>query len=67
MTTTKTKSVNSRTAGRLIGLVLELPPIIYVALTGTVPGWARVWIWAWLTLWLLLTTVTATRAQEEAS
>lgn len=63
MTTTKTKGSNSKVTGRLIGLAIELPPVFYVALTGTVPGLIRAWLIAWLSLWLVVTVVSAARAQ----
>jgi hypothetical protein len=52
-------------SGRLLGLALEIPPAAYVALTGSVPLWARIWIGVWLILWLTATVVQATRAQVE--
>lgn len=48
---------------RLIALAIEMPPVIYVALTGSVPTWIRVWLVVWLTLWLLVVTVQAVSVQ----
>jgi len=53
----------SKVVGRLLGLVLEVPPAAYIALTGTVPLWARIWLCVWLSLWLLVTVVGAVKAQ----
>jgi hypothetical protein len=63
MTTRTTASAGAR----LLGLALEIPPVAYVTLTGTLPGWARIWMAVWLSLWLLVTVVQATRvpAQHE--
>lgn len=48
----------------VLALLLELPPVVYVAASGTVPGWVRVWIWCWLALWALLTAVAAASGPE---
>ena len=55
---------NAQVFGRLAGLLMEIPPVAYVALTGRVPDWARVWICAWLVFWLVVTVCTATVAQS---
>lgn len=65
MDTTKTTAdtSNKGMAVRLIGLILEIPPAAYVALTGHVPLWARIWLSVWLSLWLLTVVVQAIWAQ----
>lgn len=67
MTTTKrtnTTSTASRAVGRLIGLTLEVPPVAYAAITGELPGWARIWMGVWLSLWLAFTVVAAAVTQS---
>lgn len=63
MKTTRTTKPGAKVAGRVIALGLELPPLAYVAASGTVPTWARVWIGGWLALWLLFTIVAAAKQQ----
>lgn len=47
---------------RLFALVVEIPPVAYVALTGDVPVWVRTWLIGWLSLWLIMIVVAATKA-----
>lgn len=53
------KSPEAKSCARLIGLVLEMPPAFYIAITGHAPAWARIWLAVWLSLWLLVTVIAA--------
>jgi hypothetical protein len=55
------KKPGNSVGARLFVLSLEMPPAAYVAVTGTVPLWARVWLGTWLSIWFLGTVVAATR------
>lgn len=57
------KSTGYKIFIQLVALTLQLPPAAYIAITGTVPLWARIWLWVWLSMWLLATVVQAVRAQ----
>ena len=63
--TSKPRSTGSKIAGHLIGLSLEMPAAAYIAVTGIVPTWARIWLATWLTIWLLSTVVTAATHRAE--
>lgn len=57
------KSTGYKVFIQLVALTLQLPPAAYIAVTGSVPLWARVWLWVWLSIWLLATVVQAVKTQ----
>ncbi|MET8766366.1 hypothetical protein [Streptomyces sp. NPDC004658] len=63
--TSKPRSTGRKIAGHLAALSLEMPPAAWIAVTGTVPAWARIWLASWLTIWLVSTVVTAAARQAE--
>jgi hypothetical protein len=56
----------SRRSGQasLFGIVLQVPPGAYIAVTGEVPLWARVWTGLWLSVWLAVTIIVANNTGE---
>ncbi|MCX3059601.1 hypothetical protein [Streptomyces beihaiensis] len=60
-------STRAKTAGRLVGFAVEMPPLAYVALTGRAPGWVRAWLVACLAVWLVSVIVTAAVHEAQQS
>lgn len=58
------KGDTARTLIHYLGLVLEIPPAAYVAVTGQAPMWVRIWLTVWLSVWLLSTVSLAARARD---
>lgn len=62
VTTAKPVKKKPSVGAQLTALAIEIPPVAYVAITGTVPVWIRSWLIGWLSVWLIVTVVTAINA-----
>lgn len=48
-----------RSSISLLGTIIQMPPMAYVAITGRAPDWIRIWMIAFLGFWLLTLVVLA--------
>lgn len=57
-------NVQNRTSGcgAIGGVLIQIVPTGYVAITGHAPMWIRIWLATFLALWLLYTVAAAAKA-----
>ncbi|MFD4394692.1 hypothetical protein [Kitasatospora sp. NPDC058478] len=60
-----TRPVSGSTSA-VLSVMIQLPPTAYIAITGTAPTWARIWLTAYITAWLLATVAIAGRNKDGA-